>query len=70
MPLQLLVYHFHDAPVPKLPPDTDTVVELPKVTEAGFAVAEVGAVELIQFGVTLTVTETQLVVLEVPSALT
>ena len=48
MPLQLLVYHLHDAPVPKLPPDTVNVVELPEVTEAGFAVAEVGAVELVQ----------------------
>lgn len=40
-------YHVHDAPVPKEPPLTDNVVELPLGTGFGEADAEPGAVELV-----------------------
>jgi hypothetical protein len=50
-----------------VPPLTVSVLELPKQTDAGVAVAEVAAVE-IEF--TVTVTETHAVLLHVPSART
>ena len=66
VPPQLPVYQCQDAPVPSEPPTTDNVVEPPQV---GLVVAEmeVGAVE---FVLTVTVSEAQVVVLHVPSALT
>jgi hypothetical protein len=65
-PPQLPVYHCHEAPVPSDPPTTVSVVEPPQV---GFVVAliEVGAVE---FVLTVTVNDAQVVVLQVPEALT
>ena len=67
MPPQLAVYQFQLAPVPKLPPVAVSVVAPPQV---GFtdAVAPVGAVDKVF--VTFTVTLAQVVVLQVPSALT
>jgi hypothetical protein len=61
------VYQFHTAPVPKEPPFTDNVVELPGHT--WFTVAEilVGAVE---FVLTFIVSDAQAVVLHVPCAST
>ena len=66
VPPQLPVNHCHEAPVPSDPPTTESVVEPPQV---GFVVAliEVGAVE---FVFTVTVKEAQVVVLQVPDALT
>ena len=59
-------YQFHEAPLPREPPMTDNVVAPPQV---GFTLTEapVGAVDD-EF--TVTVTEAQVVVLHVPSALT
>ena len=45
VPPQLPVYHFQEAPVPKVPPVILNVVELPGHTLAGLAEAEVGAVD-------------------------
>jgi len=46
VPPQLPEYHFHDAPVPNVPPTTLSVEEPPGHTLVGDAVAEVGAVEI------------------------
>lgn len=67
VPPQLPEYHFHDAPVPKEPPETLNTVEPPPQTGLGLALAEEGAEEE-EF--TLTVTDAQDVVLQLPSALT
>lgn len=64
---QLPEYHFHEAPVPKVPPDTLNVVELPGHEVPGFADALIGSVDNVP---TVTVTLTQAVVLQSPSALT
>lgn len=66
VPPQPPEYHFHDAPVPSEPPVTLSVVAPPQIG-LGLAEALVGSVEGV-FNVT--VTETQPVVLQVPSALT
>ena len=65
VPPQLPVNHCQEAPVPKAPPLTLRLVELPMHT--GFTVADMeeGAVELV---FTFTVSEAQLVVLQVPEA--
>ena len=66
-PPQLPVYHCHVAPVPNEPPLTVNVVELPG--HIGFTDAEMldGAVE---FVLTFTVSDAQVVVLQVPTAAT
>ena len=68
VPPQLPEYHFQLAPpVPNEPPETDNVVGIPgQLIE--FPVAPVGADEFVLL--TVTVIETQDVVLQVPSALT
>jgi hypothetical protein len=44
--LEASVYHFHTAPMPKVPPDTLSVVEPPpEQMLAGFAVAPLGTVD-------------------------
>ena len=66
VPPQLPEYQFQAAPVPSEPPDTVKVVEPPQMG-LGFADALVGSVDNV---FTVTVTEVQLVVLQVPTALT
>jgi hypothetical protein len=61
------LYHRHVAPLPRLPPDTDTVDEPPLGTFAGEAVALAAAVDCV-FDVTVALA--QAVVLHVPSART
>lgn len=65
-PPQLPEYHFHDAPVPSEPPETESVVEPPQIG-LGLAEAPVGSVDK---ALLVTVTEAQLVVLHEPTALT
>lgn len=67
VPPQFAVYQVQAAPVPSDPPLTERVVELPG--HIGFADAPMleAAVENV---LTVTVTDTQAVVLHVPSALT
>ena len=67
VPPQVPLYQFHVAAVPSDPPLTVSVVEPPGHTLAGVAVAEAGAVLEVA---SVTVTETQDVVLQVPTALT
>jgi hypothetical protein len=67
VPPQLPEYHFHEAPVPNEPPVTVNVLEFPGHIEAGFAEAPVGAIDEV---LTVTVTLAQVVLLQVPSALT
>ncbi len=66
VPPQLPEYHVHTAPVPNEPPVTDNVVAPPQI---GFGLAEalVGSVDAV---LTVTVTLTHVVVLQVPTALT
>ena len=45
---QLPVYQFHEAPVPREPPDTLNVVTLPEQTGFGLADAPDGADEFVQ----------------------
>ena len=65
-PPQLPEYHCHEAPVPNEPPDKLNVVE-PEQIGFGLAEALAGAVDD-EF--TVMVTEAQVVVLQVPTALT
>jgi hypothetical protein len=46
MPLQLFAYHVQAAPLPKLPPSTDSEVELPWQINVWVAEIPVGAVDL------------------------
>ena len=62
-----LVYHFQLALLPRLPPLTLSVTLLPLHMESIVAVMEAGAVDRL---LTLMVLFTQIVVLQVPSALT
>ena len=62
-----LLYHCHDAPVPKEPPVTVRVVVPPSQIVEGAAEADAGDVDKL---FTVTVVLTQAVVLQVPSALT
>lgn len=66
VPPQLPLYHFHVAPVPKLPPVKESVVELPLQIVPKVALIKVAAVEVV---FTVTVEDTHIVVLQVPSAL-
>ena len=66
-PPQLTENHSHVAPVPKEPPVTVKVVVLPLHIGSGTAEALTGAVDTL---FTVTVTRTQAVVLQAPSALT
>ena len=66
MPLQLPEYQLYDAPVPSVPPISVNVVAPPQVG-LRLAVADVGATD---GALTVTVTGTQAVVLQVPWALT
>jgi hypothetical protein len=67
VPPQLPVYHIQLAPVPRLPPETLSVLVFPGVIVDGLAVAEVAETDVV---FTLTVLLTHEVVLQVPSALT
>ena len=67
VPLQLPENHTHWAPVPRLPPDTLSVLEAPGHTVEELVEIPLGAVDN---KLTSTVTETQFVVLQVPSART
>ena len=67
VPPQLTENHCHVAPVPNNPPATLKVVVLPAHTGFGTAEALTGAVDTL---FTVTVMDTQAVVLQVPSALT
>ena len=67
VPPQLPEYQVQAAPEPKEPPETDRVVALPEQTGLILADALVGAVENV---FKVTVTDAQLVVLQVPTALT
>jgi len=51
------VYHTSWDPVPAVPPDALNVVELPAQIVGGFALALVGAVELLVFTVTVTLAQ-------------
>ena len=66
VPPQLPVYHFQLAPVPSVPPVTLRVVE-PPAQIVGLTADAVGVVEL---DCPVTSTEVQVVVLQVPCALT
>ncbi len=66
VPPQLPEYHVQFAPVPNEPPVTDKVVE-PEQIGLGLADALVAAVDALLI---VTATETQVVVLHVPTALT
>ena len=66
-PPQLTEYHTHVAPVPNDPPATFSVVELPSHIGSVLADTLTGAVDRL---FTVTVTLTQAVVLQVPSART
>lgn len=67
VPPQEPLYHWKLAPVPSEPPVKDRVVPLPEQMVVGLALADAGAVESV---FTVTVTEAQAVVLQVPSART
>lgn len=67
VPPQLPEYHCQVAPVPSTPPVMLMVVELPAHTGLGAADALPAAVDTV---LTVTVTDTQAVVLQVPSART
>ena len=67
VPPQLPLYHCQLAPVPNAPPTTESVVLLPEQIVVAVAEAEVGSVELV---LTVMVTETQAVLLQVPSTRT
>ncbi len=67
VPPQEPLYHCHAPTVPKDPPFTVNVEELPEHIEVGLAVADEGATELL---FTVTVTLAQVVLPQVPSALT
>jgi hypothetical protein len=67
VPPQLPLYHCHAAPVPKEPPFTESVVELPLQIGDALTLTEPGAVESV---FTVTVTDAHEVVLHVPMALT
>ena len=66
VPPQEPVYHFQEAPVPKLPPFTLSMVDPPGQKSLAEAEAEEGAVETV---LTVTCTEAHSVVLQSPSAL-
>jgi len=67
LPPQLLSYNCHVAPVPKEPPLTVIVADVPEQTDDGKTVSDVGAVEMVLI---FTVSLTQEVVLQVPEACT
>ena len=67
VPLQLPEYHCQEAPVPKVPFFTAKLVGLPEQKTFGLATADVGFVDKIP---TVIAIEAQVVVLQVPSALT
>jgi hypothetical protein len=66
VPPQLPLYHFQLAPVPRVPPLTLSVVDVPKQIMLE-PVMDVAGIEL---SLTVTVTDRQMVVLQIPSALT
>ena len=67
VPPQLPVYQYQEAPVPSDPPDTERSTLLPEQIEVDVADMEAGAVDRV---FTVMVTDAQVVVLQVPSALT
>ena len=67
VPPQEVAYQFQLAPAPKLPPATDNMLRSPGQTVEGELIAAAGAAERFS---TRIVILTQLVVLQVPSALT
>ena len=66
-PLQLPLYHFQLAPVPRLPPVIDSVVLWPLQIVVELAVADVAGTEV---SFTVNVMLLQSVLLQLPSALT
>jgi hypothetical protein len=60
------VYHFHEAPLPSVPPDAVRVEE-PEQMLVGFAVAPVGVVDWV---LTVRITDDIVVLPQVPSART
>jgi hypothetical protein len=67
VPLQAPLYHFQDAPAPKLPPVSDNPVVCPKQIVAVVALAEIAGMDVSRrFKVKLR----QMVVLQIPSART
>ena len=67
VPPQEVEYQFQLAPAPKVPPATDNMLRFPGQTVAGEPIAAAGVVDKLS---TRIVILTQLVVLQVPSALT
>ena len=67
VPPQEPVNHLHDATEPRLPPFIPSVEDEPEAIVAGFAVADVAGVEEVLI---VKVTLTQVVVFNVPCALT
>ena len=67
MPPHETVYHCHVAPVPKVPPVNVTVDGTPEQTAVGEAFADDAALDVV-FNVTVVLT--QVVLPQVPSALT
>jgi hypothetical protein len=66
VPPQVPLYHFQDAPVPREPPFTLKVVDVPRHIKPE-PVMEVAGTEL---SLTVTVTDLQIVLLQAPSART
>ena len=67
VPPQELLYQFHAAPVPKLPPVILNVLVAPVHKVDGVAIAEVAVVDTV---LTETITDKHVVVLQDPEALT
>ena len=67
VPPQLPSYHFQLAPAPKLPPESDTPVDCPKQIVALVALAVVAGLDVSR---RLIVKLLQIVLLQIPSALT
>jgi hypothetical protein len=66
VPPQLPLYHFHEAPNPKLPPDTDKVVAFPTQMVVVPEILTAG----VDVSLTVTVKLLQMVLLHLPSART
>jgi hypothetical protein len=67
VPVQLELYQFQFAPVPRVPPIIVSITEFPIQIEEGVAEIEVADVDKV---LTVTMVLTQLVVLHVPAAFT
>lgn len=67
VPPQLPSYHFQLAPAPRKPPDKETLVVCPRQIVAAVVLAEVAGLEV---SLRLMVMLRQMVLLQIPSALT